>query len=121
MFKAIKKLSNQILYTPSEILEIEFQEKLAKKLAELDITNHLELLQDAMALVVDQGGSNPLNIMLDSLNDLLKLKVTGDHTIYLCNTPVKVSFNRAGGLTGLKVVQGELPKRDSVHLKPALK
>jgi hypothetical protein len=116
MINAINKVLNEIFLSPDEIKDKEMSDKLA----ELAIMDNLEHLQDALEHTIKQGGTNTVNHTVDALNNLLALKLTGKHKMYLCNTPVELSFNYQGGLVSIKV-QGELPKKDSIHLKPALK
>ena len=96
------------------------QQVLSKKLNALSIVDSLEDLSDSLSDVIDQGGTNTLIMLLNSLNSLLALKLTGVHKLHLYNIPLELTFNNIGGLVSMRVL-GSLPNKQSKHLKPAIK
>ena len=82
--------------------------------------DNLEALSDSLSNVIDQGGTNTLTMLLNSLNSLLVLKLKGKHNLYLYNIPLELTFNNLGGLVSIET-QGSLPNKQSKHLKPAQK
>tara|TARA_R110000787_G_scaffold44901_6_gene109812 strand:+ start:1010 stop:1360 length:351 start_codon:yes stop_codon:yes gene_type:complete len=100
-------------------VEVE-QQLLNKTLSSLATMDNLEALSDSLSNVIDQGGTNTLTMLLNSLNSLLALKLTGKHKLYLYNTPLELTFNNLGGLVSIEA-QGSLPNKQSKHLKSAIK
>ena len=96
------------------------QQGLNDTLDNLATIDSLELLSAALSNVIDQGGTNTLTNVLNSLNSLLALKLKGKHTLYLYNTPLELTFNNLGGLVSIKTGRS-LPNKQSKHLKPSLK
>lgn len=93
---------------------------LNNRLNDLSVIDNLETLSDSLSNVIDQGGTVTLTMLLNSLNNLLALKLTGVHTLHLYNIPLELTFNNLGGLVSMKVL-GSLPNKKSKYLKPALK
>ena len=116
MLTKINAFIDSIFNSPSEIQENKKQDLLDK----LDVEYKLEHLADSLRDIMDQGGSNVLSQMLSKLNGLLALRLTGEHLIYIDNIPIKLSFNRFGGLESIESTKA-LPNKQSKHLKPALK